>query len=135
MFRKQGEKRKDDSLGTQTNEEKVHTPASMFQMLHESLVADDKLRFIDDKYRPEIRHIVEIYGTIEKEPNNPSHGYVCWHHKYGHSTFSQTPSQQQHKGKDRKFRTQTKQLEPRWNSSWKSLKAGDTVDDITLRTR
>ena len=31
------QKRKEDSLGTQTNEERVHTPASMFQMLRRVL--------------------------------------------------------------------------------------------------
>lgn len=124
------EKRKDGSLGSQTNEEKVHTPASMFQMLRRSLVADSKLNFIDDKYKPEIRQIVEFTAPLRKNPIIQTMDTFVGLMNMA-ILFSQATPQQQHKGQKNQTPDTNKAIKAQMEQFLESLKAGDTVDIIT----
>jgi len=124
------EKRKEDSLGTQTNEEKVHTPASMFQMLRKSLAADNKLTFIDDKYKPEIRQIVEFAAPLRKNPIIQTMDTFVGIMNMA-ILFSQAPPQQLHKGQKPQTPDTNKVIKAQMEQFLESLKAGDTVDIVT----
>ncbi|MCX6567139.1 MAG: hypothetical protein NTW38_12105 [Candidatus Aminicenantes bacterium] len=124
------EKQKDGSSGTQINEEKVHTPASMFQMLRKILVADNKLSFIDDNNKPEIRQIVEFTAPLRKNPLIQTMDTFIGIMNMA-ILFSQGPPQQQNK--IQKFQTpdKNKAIKTQMEQFLESLKAGDTVDIIT----
>jgi len=124
------EKRNDDSLGTQTNEEKVHTPASMFQMLRRSLATDNKLSFIDDQYKPEIRQIVEFTAPLRKNPIIQTMDTLVGLVNMA-ILFSQAPPQQQHKGQKSQTPDTNKAIKTQMEQFLESLKAGDTVDIIS----
>jgi len=123
------EKQKNDSSGTQTNEEKVHTPASMFQMLRKSLVAGNKLSFIDDKYKPEIRQIVEFTAPLRKNPIIQTMDTFVGLMNMA-ILFSQTPPQQ-HKGHKPQTPDTNQAMKTQMEHFLESLKAGDTVDIVT----
>lgn len=124
------EKRKNDSLGTQTNEEKVHTPASMFQMLRRSLVADSKLSFIDEKYKPEIRQMVEFTAPLRKNPMLQTMDTLVELMNMA-IVFSQAPPQQQHKSQKPQTPDTNKVIKAQMEQFLESLKAGDTVDIVS----
>ncbi len=124
------EKRKDDLLGTQTNEEKVHTPASMFQMLRRCLVADNKLSFMDDKYEPEIRQIVEFTAPLRKNPIIQTMDTFVGLMNMA-ILFSQPSPQGKHKGQKSQTPDTNKAIKAQMEQFLESLKAGDTVDIVT----
>lgn len=123
------QKKKEDSLGTQTNEEKVHTPASMFQMLRKSLVAENKLIFIDEKYKPEIRHIVEFTAPLRKNPIIQTMDALIGVMDMAILFSQETP--QHHKGQKPKGPDTNKMIKGQMEQFLESLKAGDTVDIVT----
>ena len=61
-------KAKEDSTGIQKAEERVHTPASMFQALRSHLSENKELALVDDNYKPKIRDIIEFDAQLRKNP-------------------------------------------------------------------
>ncbi|MBT9169512.1 MAG: hypothetical protein DDT19_02872 [Syntrophomonadaceae bacterium] len=97
-----------------SNEERVHTPASMFQMLRKSLVAAEKLVFVDEKYKPEIRQIVEFTAPPRKNPiiqtMNTFVGLMDMAYYFPENHINNR------RGKSIKRQMQTKKLRGRWKN-------------------
>lgn len=123
------QKQKDDLSGTHTNEEKFHTPASMLQILRKSLAVDNKLIFIDEKYKPEIRQIVEFTASLRKNPIIQAMDTLV-----GIMNMAIVFSQEQlppHKGNKKNAPDSNKAIKIQMEQFLESLKAGDTIDIVT----
>jgi hypothetical protein len=123
------EKRSEDLSGKQTSEERVHTPASMFQMLRKSLAAAEQLLFIDEKYKPEIRNIVEFTAQLRKNPIiQTMDSFVGLMDMV--IVFS-AEAQQQQKGQKHKEQDANQKIKGQMEKFLENLKTGDTVDIVS----
>jgi hypothetical protein len=123
-------KGKEDSSGTQTNEERVHTPASMFQMLRKRLVANNQLIFIDDGYKPEISQIAEFNAPLRKNPIIQTMDTFVSVMNMA-ILFSQDTPQQHNKSQKSKTPDTKVMMKAQMEQFLESLKAGDTIDIVT----
>lgn len=62
------QKAQEDHTGIQKAEERVHTPASMFQALRTSLADRKELAMVDKDYSPVIRDIIEFSAQLRRNP-------------------------------------------------------------------
>ncbi len=61
-------KTKDDTSGVQKNEERVHTPSSLFQKLRSILMSQNKIVIVDADYEPKAGDIVEFSASLKRNP-------------------------------------------------------------------
>ena len=61
-------KSREGNTGTQTNEERVHTPSSLFQKLRSTLTSENKIELVTKEYRPHPSHIVEFGTSLRRNP-------------------------------------------------------------------
>jgi hypothetical protein len=61
-------KASEEKAGTQKSEERVHTPASLFQQLRSTLKTEKKIIVIDSTYVPSPGQIIEFTASLRRNP-------------------------------------------------------------------
>lgn len=61
-------KASEEKAGTQKSEERVHTPASLFQQLRSTLKTEKKIIVIDSTYVPSSGQIIEFSASLRRNP-------------------------------------------------------------------
>jgi len=59
---------KEGSSDTQKNEERVHTPSSLFQKLRSILKAQNRIMVVDADYEPQSGDIIEFSASLRRNP-------------------------------------------------------------------
>lgn len=124
------QKAQEDSSGIQKAEERVHTPASMFQSLRASLSDRKELVIVDKEYKPKIRDIIEFTAQLRKNPIIQTMDTFVGLMEMA-ILFSEPPTRRQ-KQKGRKTRERdNKLIKKQMELFLESLKTGDTVDIVS----
>lgn len=125
------QKAQEDSSGIQKAEERVHTPASMFQSLRASLSDRKELLIVDKEYKPKIRDIIEFTAHLRKNPIIQTMDTFVGLMEMA-ILFSDTPTQKtKQKGRKTHKPDDNKHIKKQMEQFLESLKTGDTVDIVS----
>jgi len=121
----------EDTSGIQKAEERVHTPASMFQSLRENLIDRGELKIVDAEYKPKVRDFIEFTAQLRKNPIIQTMDTLVGLMEMA-ILFSDEPpkKQKQSKGKSREIDS-NKIIKKQMEQFLESLKTGDTVDIVS----
>ena len=118
---------KEKTAEVQRNEERVHTPASIFQKFREILITDKRVFSLDDNYLPKPGHMVEFTADLRKNPLIQTMDAFVGLINMA-ITFSDEPKKKaSHKSKPDENKIIKKQME----KFLESLKTGDTTDIVS----
>ena len=119
------------SSGIQKTEERVHTPASMFQSLRENLIDNGDLEIVDSEYQPEVRDFIEFSAQLRKNPIIQTMDTFVGLMEMA-ILFSDEPAQKPKKGKGKFPKIdENKIIKKQMEQFLESLKTGDTVDIVS----
>jgi len=124
-------KAQENSTGVQKAEERVHTPASMFQALRSSLSDRKELAVVNEEYKPMIRDIIEFDARLRKNPIIQTMDTIVGLMDMAIS-FSGEPT---NKSKRKDLKTSgvegNKNIKKQMEQFLESLKKGDTIDIVS----
>lgn len=115
----------------QKSEERVHTPASMFQTLRENLIDKGDLKIVDSGYQPKVRDFIEFTAQLRKNPIIQTMDTFVGLMEMA-ILFSGEHSQKPKKGKGRNREIdENKIIKKQMEQFLEALKTGDTVDIVS----
>ncbi len=118
---------KEKTVEVQRNEERVHTPVSIFKKLREILITNQEVFSLDDNYLPKPGHIVEFTADLRKNPLIQTMDAFVGLLDMA-IIFSNEPKKKSgHNPKPEEHKTTKRQME----KFLESLKTGDTTDIVS----
>jgi len=119
------------SSGIQKSEERVHTPASMFQALRENLIDSGDLKIVDSEYQPKVRDFIEFSAQLRKNPIIQTMDTFVGLMEMA-ILFSGEPAKKTKKGQGKSHKIdENKIIKKQMEQFLESLKTGDTVDIVS----
>ena len=124
-------KRTEASSGVQKAEERVHTPASLFQSLRENLIDNGNLKIVDSDYQPKVRDFIEFSAQLRKNPIIQTLDTFVGLIEMA-ILFSDEACQKPKKGKGKSREIEERKiLKKQMGQFLESLKTGNTVDIVS----
>lgn len=114
---------------TQKSEERVHTPASLFQKLRSILIEKDKLKVADQAYSPRPGDIIEFSTSLRRNPIIHSMDIFCGLLEL--ATAFTPPQQQSSNKKNRSNSNDLGLLKTQLMKLADEFKTGDSIDVVS----
>ena len=122
-------KKQEENSITQLNEERIHTPASLFQILRHTVSKNKKLKIIRNDYSPTTGDFVEFVSPLRKNPVIES--METYFQIMETFTMLFKDSKQLKKGDKNKDVDSTTRVKKQIQTFLENLKSGETVDIVT----
>ena len=119
------EKKKGDSSGVKRDEERFHTPTSLFQKLREIILQDKSVVLVDNNYTPKPHDLIEFNVSLKKNPIIETIDTFISVMDMASIFEDRTGRQKGHsKNEDEKIKKQMQRFA-------NQLKSGDTIDVVS----
>jgi hypothetical protein len=124
-------KSNEESQDVQKAEDRVHTPASLFQVLRTNLIENKELAVVDNDYKPKVRDIIEFTAQLRKNPIIQTMDTFVGLMEMAILFTEESSQPYKHKGgKPSKVDT-NKLIKKQMEQFLENLKTGDTVDIVS----
>ena len=119
--------KKEGGAELKLDQEKVHTPASLFQNLRQILLDENALRTVDENFKPQPHQLIEFTASLQRNPLiQTMDSFISIMEMAIVFNVDSQPS----KGKKQNI-DQNKIIKKQMENFLEKLKAGDTVDIVT----
>jgi len=125
------QKSQEDTQGIQKAEERVHTPASMFQSLRARLTEKKELTEVHAGYKPKTRDIIEFTAQLQKNPLIQTMDTFVGMMEMAILFSGQPTPLAKHKGGKSPAPNENIFIKKQMEQFLESLKTGDTVDIVS----